>query len=98
LPRSRRERREVGEEIGIDTDALVAVGEGPIDIEVHPIPANPAKREPRHQHFDLRYAFTVAARPDLRLQADEVSDFAWLPANAIEPAALAERVAATTLG
>jgi hypothetical protein len=66
--------------------------------EVHPIPANPAKREPRHQHFDLRYAFTVAARPDLRLQADEVSDFAWLPANAIEPAALAECVAATTLG
>lgn len=86
--------REVGEETGIDTHALTALDETPIDIDVHPIPANPAKGEPGHQHFDLRYAFTTATRPEIRLQADEVRDFAWLPLAEIQPAILAERAAA----
>ncbi len=65
----------------------------PIDIDVHPIPANLAKGEPGHQHFDLRYAFTTATRPEIRLQADEVHDFAWLPVTQIQPAVLAQRAA-----
>jgi 8-oxo-dGTP pyrophosphatase MutT (NUDIX family) len=85
--------REVAEETGIETAALTLVDEAPIDIDVHPIPANPAKGEPDHQHFDLRYAFTTTATPEVLLQAEEVHDFAWLPAAEIEPAALAERVA-----
>jgi 8-oxo-dGTP pyrophosphatase MutT (NUDIX family) len=84
--------RELGEETGIDTSALVAADQVPIDIDVHPIPANPAKGEPSHQHFDLRYAFTTANRPEIRLQIEEVHDFAWMPAAEVEPAALARRV------
>jgi 8-oxo-dGTP pyrophosphatase MutT (NUDIX family) len=30
----------------------------PIDINVHLIPANPAKGEPEHMHYDFRYLFT----------------------------------------
>jgi 8-oxo-dGTP pyrophosphatase MutT (NUDIX family) len=86
--------REVAEETGIDPSALTLVDEVPIDIDVHPIPANPAKGEPDHQHFDVRYAFITNAFPDVTLQAEEVHDFAWLPAAEIEPAVLAERVAA----
>ena|SRR6185437_15944982 len=89
--------REVSEETGIRADALALISDEPVDIDVHPIPANPAKGEPDHQHFDLRYAFTTAARPVIRLQAEEVDDFAWLPAADIQPAALAERIAANTL-
>ncbi len=86
--------REIAEETGIDRTALTLVDEVPIDIDVHPIPAHPAKGEPSHLHFDLRYAFTTAATPAVALQADEVHDFAWLPAAEVEPTALAERIAA----
>jgi 8-oxo-dGTP pyrophosphatase MutT (NUDIX family) len=89
--------RELSEETGIDIHALTIVDETPIDIDAHPIPANPAKGEPGHQHFDLRYAFTMATRPEIRLQADEVHDFAWLPAAEIQSAILAGRIAASWL-
>ena len=83
--------REVAEETGIPATALRLVDEVPVDVDVHPIPANPANGEPDHQHFDLRYAFTTTAR-DVALQTEEVHDFTWLPAAEIEPAWLAERV------
>jgi 8-oxo-dGTP pyrophosphatase MutT (NUDIX family) len=89
--------RELSEETGITAEAVAAIGDGPINIDVHPIPANPAKGEPRHQHFDLGYAFTTAARPLVQLQADEVHDYAWLSAAEIQPASLAERVLALML-
>lgn len=85
--------REVTEETGIPAIALRLVDTMPIDIDVHPIPANPANGEPDHQHFDLRYAFTTTA-PDVTLQADEVHDFAWLPVAEIQPAWLAARITA----
>lgn len=88
--------REVAEETGIDADALSLVDETPLDIDVHLIPANPAKDEPDHQHFDLRYAFTTTTAPDVVLQAEEVHDVAWLPAAEIQPAVLADRIAAVT--
>ncbi|MEV4630106.1 NUDIX domain-containing protein [Micromonospora sp. NPDC049523] len=81
--------REVEEETGIGASALVVLERFPVDIGVHRFPANPARGEPEHWHFDLRYAFTVAEPPHLRLQADEVSGSAWLP---IEPGALAEKL------
>lgn len=83
--------REVAEETGIGPAGLTLVDPTPIDIDVHLIPANPAKGEPNHPHFDLRYAFTTAVSPDVALQNDEVHDFAWLPAAEIEPTRLAER-------
>lgn len=88
--------REVTEETGIPAEALTLVDETPIDIDVHPIPANPSKGEPEHQHFDVRFAFTTASAPAVTLQDEEVHDFAWLPAAEIEPAVLAERIAPIT--
>jgi 8-oxo-dGTP pyrophosphatase MutT (NUDIX family) len=85
--------REVAEETGIAPAALVLVDDVPLDIDVHPIPANPVKGEPDHQHFDLRYAFTTTPQ-DVALQAEEVHDFAWLPAAEVEPTWLTERIAA----
>jgi 8-oxo-dGTP pyrophosphatase MutT (NUDIX family) len=85
--------REVTEETGIPAAALHLVDETPIDIDVHPIPANPAKGEPDHRHFDLCYAFTTTVE-HVTLQADEVHDFTWLPIAGIEPHWLAERIAA----
>ncbi|WP_326556108.1 NUDIX hydrolase [Micromonospora sp. NBC_01796] len=81
--------REVEEETGIEADALAILDPLPVDIGVHRFPANTARCEPEHWHFDLRYAFTVAEPPRLRLQADEVGGSAWLP---IEPGALAEKL------
>ena len=71
--------REVEEETGITAVDLVVLDPHPVDIDVHLIPASPARGEPDHWHFDLRYAFTIADPPELTLQAEEVSGSAWLP-------------------
>ncbi len=54
-------RREVTEETGIwDLEALE--GAAPLlDLDIHPIPANPRKNEPGHEHFDFR--FLLVAKP-----------------------------------
>jgi 8-oxo-dGTP pyrophosphatase MutT (NUDIX family) len=48
----------------------------PIDIDVHLIPANPAKDEPEHWHADVRWVFWVQ-EPKVLLQAEEVEGYAW---------------------
>jgi len=77
--------REIAEETGIPVTRLALVDDVPVDVDVHPIPANPAKSEPDHQHFDLRYVFTVSGEITVTLQDDEVHDFAWLPLDGLEP-------------
>ncbi|MFJ8440309.1 NUDIX hydrolase [Kitasatospora griseola] len=67
--------RELAEETGIPADQ-VALGEV-IDIDVHPIAANPAKDEGDHFHFDVRYAAVLSGRSEIRLQLEEVTGFAW---------------------
>src|SRR5690606_20593122 len=48
----------------------------PLDIDIHDIPVNPAKKEPAHRHADLRYLFR-AVRAEVDIQPEEVSDYAW---------------------
>ena len=68
--------REAYEETGLSD--LRPLGDGaPADIDVHRIPANPARGEPEHWHFDFRYAFELVGDPPIRLPADEVSGYAW---------------------
>ena len=43
------------------------------------IPANDAKGEPDHWHFDFRYAFRLVGDGAVRLQEDEVDGFRWVP-------------------
>lgn len=85
-------RREVTEETGIPSDALTLIDDIPADIDVHPIPANPAKAEGDHHHYDLRFVFTVAAGTAVRLQAEEVNDYTWVPLTQLDPPHLPIRV------
>ncbi len=48
-------QRELSEETGIPAAVVVPAGNRPVHIEAHLIPANPAKGEPDHQHFDFRF-------------------------------------------
>ena len=47
----------------------------PIDINVHVIPANTAKGEPEHLHYDLRYLFT--RKDDVRGKGEHDHQVAW---------------------
>jgi 8-oxo-dGTP pyrophosphatase MutT (NUDIX family) len=69
-------RREVLEETGIaDLESLDGFP-GLFDVDIHPIPANPARGEPAHEHFDLRLAFRSFS-DDLLVSA-EVADARWV--------------------
>lgn len=85
--------RELAEETGIPTDAVTPVGDQPIDIDIHPIPANDAKGEPDHRHVDFRFLFHTTA--DVRqLQTDEVTDAAWREIDTLNDSTLRRRIAA----
>ncbi|MEU8625061.1 NUDIX domain-containing protein [Streptomyces sp. NPDC048669] len=76
--------RELLEEAGIPPGALCLAPQAlgaPIDIDVHDIDESPAKGEPRHQHYDLRFAFYLVDElpPEIALQDQEVSGARWLP-------------------
>jgi 8-oxo-dGTP pyrophosphatase MutT (NUDIX family) len=71
--------RELEEETGISWHGTVSPpghDVTPVDIDLHMIPANPAKDEPAHWHADFRYAFWVK-EPTIRLQLEEVDGYAW---------------------
>jgi 8-oxo-dGTP pyrophosphatase MutT (NUDIX family) len=70
--------RELTEETGIPAETvnpLRSLSGIPIDINIHPIPANPVKDEPPHHHFDFRFAFLLSAEHPIRLQPEEVTDY-----------------------
>ncbi|NUR24847.1 MAG: NUDIX domain-containing protein [Catenulispora sp.] len=77
-------RRELHEETGLGPDHVTLLGdpELPLGIDVHRIPANPAKSEPEHWHFDFRYAFRLtgfSSAAAVELQLEEVEDHRWIP-------------------
>ncbi|MEU8569148.1 NUDIX domain-containing protein [Streptomyces pathocidini] len=86
-------QRELTEETGIPASAVVPAGMRPLHIDVHPIPANDAKGEPRHQHFDFRYLFRTSAEVG-ELQLEEVTAAAWRDADTITDETLRHRVMA----
>ena len=66
--------REVREETGIAD----ATGDGKLlDLDIHPIPANPKKGEPPHEHFDLRYL--LQARSLDAKAGDDALAAKWVP-------------------
>ncbi len=69
-------RRELREEAGVaEADVLG----GLFDVDIHPIPANPRKGEPAHEHFDLRYL--LRARSDQIAAANDALAARWVPAG-----------------
>lgn len=76
-------RREATEETGVRLGMQIATlvdHRVPLDLGTHPIPAQPGKREPAHDHHDFRYAF-MAAHEELEVPSQEANilEAAWLP-------------------
>jgi len=75
-------RREVAEETGLDALQLWPTDDALrfLDLDIHTIPAR--KREPEHEHFDLRFLF----RSDRLtiVDCDEVNGARWVPLDAVE--------------
>ncbi|MEU4234824.1 NUDIX domain-containing protein [Nonomuraea sp. NPDC026600] len=88
--------RELEEETGIPWQHAVSPPTHdviPVDIDVHEIPANPAKGEPAHLHADFRFAFW-AKDTQITLQAEEVTAFDWRRPADLPTTRLADSVAA----
>lgn len=76
--------RELTEETGVQPTAVRPLRELPMDIDIHDIPASPARAEPAHTHYDFRFVFQILRTTgpgtvDLRL--DEVTDHRWIPVS-----------------
>lgn len=87
--------REVHEETGIRAEWLTEWGTesfSVVDINIHPIPANPAKGEPAHWHADFRHIYRLTKDADIDLQSEEVSGFVWLNPAEREPSQLTTRL------
>uniref|UniRef100_UPI003F498062 hypothetical protein n=1 Tax=Nonomuraea sp. CA-252377 TaxID=3240003 RepID=UPI003F498062 len=90
--------RELGEETGLPWQSAVspvALDAVAVDIDVHAIPAQPAKGEPAHWHADFRFAYWVR-EPAITLQVEEVTAFAWRPPADLPTPRLAGSVAAVS--
>lgn len=84
-------QRELTEETGIPSTVVTPASHLPIHIDAHPIPANPAKEEPEHHHFDFRFLFRTSADV-VELQTEEVTAAAWHAADTIIDAPLRDQV------
>ncbi|MFG2650980.1 NUDIX hydrolase [Streptomyces sp. NPDC048436] len=83
--------RELEEETGIAAAHVEPDSGLPLHIDAHSIPANPAKGEPQHLHFDFRYLFRTTA--DLvALQEEEVTAYSWQFADTLTAEPLRSRV------
>ncbi|WP_411148418.1 NUDIX hydrolase [Streptomyces sp. A30] len=84
-------QRELTEETAIPASAVTPAGLRPVHIDAHPIPANSAKGEPEHRHFDFRFLFRTSTDV-VELQKEEVTAAAWRHADTIENETLRSRV------
>lgn len=66
-------RREAAEETGLES--LRVSGNGVFDVDVHLIPDNPAKGEPAHFHYDIRFLF-VSDSDAVRICAESKA-YSW---------------------
>ena len=74
-------RREVLEECGLAPDALADVGDVPVDLDVHAIPAR--RDEPGHLHFDVRFGFVADPAAPLQRSAESHA-VRWFAVAAID--------------
>ncbi|MFF7176758.1 NUDIX hydrolase [Streptomyces pseudovenezuelae] len=86
-------QREIAEETGV-SDLEPCCGGAPIQIDVQPIDAQPAKGEPAHTHFDVRYLFRTRGRTEVTLQAEEVAEAEWCGLSQLGDPVLRARVLA----
>ncbi|KUP97964.1 NUDIX hydrolase [Thermobifida cellulosilytica] len=88
--------RELAEETGLHPQHVHphdGTDPAPIDLDIHRIPANPARGEPEHWHFDFRYLHRASAH-GVHLQTEEVTGHAWRSPAELPAPRLAARLAA----
>ncbi|WP_432155514.1 NUDIX hydrolase [Streptomyces sp. bgisy153] len=85
--------RELEEETGISREQVEPVGDVPLHIDVHTIPANDVKGEPEHLHFDFRFLFRTTADA-VELQEEEVTNYSWQFADMLTTEPLRSRIMA----
>lgn len=85
--------RELAEETGISSDQVEPCAGVPLHIDVHSIPANDAKGEPEHLHFDFRFLFRTTVDA-VELQEEEVTNYSWQFADMLASEPLRSRVTA----
>ena len=71
-------RREVLEEAGLEVQLRVL---DPFDLDIHAIPANAAKNEPAHEHFDVRFLFVASA--DAHVAGSDAKEARWVPLDQV---------------
>jgi 8-oxo-dGTP pyrophosphatase MutT (NUDIX family) len=82
--------REAEEETGItaeDIEYLPAdptFPELPFDINSHPIPEHPKKKEPPHVHHDFRYVFRYTGTGNIVPDKDETKGAKWIGIHELE--------------
>ena len=82
-------QREVSEEVGLSELELLRNGVSPVfDLDIHVIPAR--KRDPAHEHFDVRFAFVAKTRE--LVHSAEVLDLRWVPLDDVQSIATDESV------
>ncbi|GAB2788471.1 NUDIX hydrolase [Streptomyces daliensis] len=86
--------RELAEETGVTAAQVQAAGPVPLHVDAHQIPANDAKGEPTHPHFDFRFLCRTTVN-DVVLQEDEVTAYSWQPADTLATEPLRGRVLAS---
>jgi 8-oxo-dGTP pyrophosphatase MutT (NUDIX family) len=68
--------RESEEECGLTSQSVIVADEVPFDYDLHKIPANEAKAEPEHWHFDVR--FRVVVDENLLKDSPEALQLRWI--------------------
>jgi 8-oxo-dGTP pyrophosphatase MutT (NUDIX family) len=82
--------RETNEETGVPSEDLLyipadpAFPELPFDINSHPIPEHPRKKEPPHTHHDLRYVFRYRGDGKIVPDKEETKGAKWLGIDELE--------------
>ncbi len=74
-------RREVKEETGLDNLEQLNISENeltPIDVDTHVIGYNERLHLPEHYHFEFRYLFTIDKISDIKVDAEELSNYKWI--------------------
>jgi len=81
-------KRETTEEAGIQSLTLdnwhQYNGTIPLDIDIHAIPARPAKNEGAHYHFDCRFLFRVDRQSSLVIAQRELVAADWKPVHTMQ--------------
>lgn len=77
--------REAREESGLADLSLERSEHGPLllDVDVHPIPENVKRQEPRHLHHDLCFLARTSSAQTTRIDPEEAHDFRWVAASEV---------------